>query len=277
MLADEEQEPMQPMQGLVDVTKPHQLGKRDLPAHGRHGMERVWLFAIGSAVLGATLGWLAGDEMARRLPWKEHIQAAGENGRDRGEVRGLLELQNEAERKNAVVAMGFLSGILGMMLGAGGGLARKSNPLATLGGGTGLVLGAAVGTAVPWILVPVFYRSIRQPPNLTLPLMIHTCMYSAIGSIAGMALGIGLKGSAGAVKGFVAGAMGAALGSLVFNTVHTIAFPLEWDFSPMPGHTTSRMIAHLCVALMTVISVVSVLAGERLAATDQKARAGDRE
>jgi hypothetical protein len=31
------------------------------------------------------------------------------------------------------------------------------------------------------------------------------------------------------------------------------------------------------VALMTVISVVSVLAGERLAATDQKARAGDRE
>ena len=204
--------------------------------------------------------------MARRLPWKEQAQVAGENGRDRAEVRGLVELQNEAEKKSAVVGMGFLGGILGLTLGVGGGWPEGQTRLPrSVGASASSSAGPSV-PLVPWVLVPVFYRSISQPPNLTLPLIIHTCMYSSIGGIAGMALGIGLKGWAGAVKGFVAGALGAALGSLVFNIVHTVAFPLEWDFSPMPGQTTSRMIAHLCVALMTVVSVVSVLAGERRAA-----------
>lgn len=277
MLSDGEQENARPLPGLADPVSPHDAVERDLPAHGRGDLERDWLFAIVAAVLGGLLGWLAGNEMARRLPWKEHAQVAIENGRDRLEVRGLLGLQNEAEKKSAVVGMGFLGSILGSMLGVGGGLARRSNPRAALGGGIGLFLGAAVGAAVPWVLVPVFYRSISQPPNLTLPLMVHTCMYSAIGSIAGLALGIGLRGWAGAAKGLVAGAMGAGLGSLVFNIVHTIVFPLEWDFSPMPGNTTSRMIAHLCVALMSVVSVVSVLTGERRAVADQTAPALRRE
>ena len=268
MLSDQEPENVLPQTGLVEPEGLPEAGKRDLPAHGRGDLKRVWLFAIGWAVLGGLLGWLAGDEMARRLPWKEQVQVAIENGRDRMEASGLLELQFEEEKKIAVVSMGFLGGILGLML-ARGGLARRSNPRAAVGGGIGLFLGSAVGAAVPWVLVPVFYRSISQPPNLTLPLAIHTCMYSAIGGVAGLALGIGLRGWAGAVKGFVAGALGASLGSLVFNTVHTIAFPLEWDFSPMPGHTTSRLVAHLCVALLTVVSVVSVLAGERQPVAEQ--------
>jgi hypothetical protein len=207
------------------------------------------------------------------LAWKEHAAIAMENSRARGEARGLLELQNDAETKNAVASMGFFGGILGSLLGTGGGLARRSRLHALLGGGLGFCLGGAIGAAVPSVLVPLFYLSISQPPNLALPLIMHMCMYSAIGSVSGLVLGFGIKGWQGAVKGFVAGAFGAALGALVFNTLHTLLFPLEWDFSPMPGHQASRIAAHLCMALFTVVSAVSILTGERQPVKDRSAPA----
>ena len=30
--------------------------------------------------------------------------------------------------------------------------------------------------------------------------------------------------------------MGAILGAIIYNVFHTIAFPLEWDLSAMPGN-----------------------------------------
>jgi len=262
MLSDGKQKHVRPWRGPVSYDAAHDATARDLPANGRADLQRVWVFAVDSAILGGLLGWFAGDEMARRLPWKEPAQVAIEDGRGRVEVGRFLDLQNEAERQSAVIGMGCLGGILGLMLGVGGGLGRRSNPGAALGGGIGLCLGAAVGASVPWVLVPVFYNSISQPPNLTLPLLIHTGMYSAIGSVAGLALGSSLNGCSGAIKGFVAGAMGAGIGSMIFNIVHTIMFPLEWDYSPMPGNSGSRLFAHLCVAFLSVICVTGVVAGD---------------
>ena len=56
--------------------------------------------------------------------------------------------------------------------------------------------------------------------------------------------------------------MGAILGSVLFAVVHTIAFPLEWDFSPMPGKTLSRLLAHLCVAVLSVTCAALALREE---------------
>jgi len=50
--------------------------------------------------------------------------------------------------------------------------------------------------------------------------------------------------------------MGAILGAIIYNVVHTITFPLEWDLSPMPGKGVSRLLAHLCVALSSTACVV---------------------
>ena len=120
----------------------------------------------------------------------------------------------------------------------------------------GLLLGAAVGTVVPLQLVPLFYRSAGRPPNPALPLLVHTAMYATIGGMGGLAFGFGLCGLGGAAKGFLAGAMGAILGAITYNVVHTIVFPLEWDLSPMPGSGVSRLLAHLCVALSSIACVV---------------------
>ena len=262
MLSDGKQKHARPERGPIDPGPALDAAERNLTARGGGDLPRVWLFAVGSAILGGMLGWIVGDEMAHRLPWTKPAQAAMENGEVRREARVLRDLHIEAETRTAVIGMGCLGGILGLMLGVGGGLSRRSNPRAALGGGIGLFLGAAVGAAVPWVLVPVFYSSLKQSPNLAFPLIIHICMYSAVGSVAGLALGISLRGWAGAMNGLVAGAMGAGMGSMVFNLVHTIAFPLEWDFSPMPGLCGSRLLAHLCVAFLSVICVAGVVAGD---------------
>jgi hypothetical protein len=220
---------------------------------------RVWFCALSSGLLAAVFGWVGGERAACSFHWEGHVQVEAGDGRgqrDRSLTGLLLESRESAETKNAALAMSILGAVLGLAFGAGGGLSRRSTRAAAVGGITGLLLGAAVGTAVPWELVPLFHRSLSRPPNPALPLLVHTGMYASIGGVGGLAFGLGLCGAGGAGKGLLAGAMGAVLGSISYNILHTIAFPLEWDFSPMPGKGGSRLLAHLCVALSCIACVV---------------------
>jgi hypothetical protein len=220
---------------------------------------RVWLCAIFSGLLAALIGWVAGERANRLFHWEGRVQVEegdGRNQRERSPARVLLESRSNAEAKNTSLAMGILGAVLGLTLGAGGGLARRSPRAAAVSGLTGFLLGAAVGTAMPLQLVPLFYRSVCRPPNPAFPLLIHTSVYALIGGVGGLAFGLGLSGPGGAAKGLLGGAMGAILGAIIYNVVHTITFPLEWDLSPMPGQGVSRLLAHLCVALTTTACVV---------------------
>ncbi len=222
----------------------------------------VWCLAIVSGLLAGLLGWSSGDAASRYLHWEAHVRA-GQNpapGRPDRQVSMLLgEARNAAERNNTALAMGALGGMLGLLFGAGAGLSRGSITRIVRGGTTGLLLGCLVGAIVPYMLVPLFYRSMSNPPNPALPLIIHTGMYAAIGAIGGIAFGMGFIGWRAAGRGLLAGAMGAVLGSLVYNILHTTFMPLEWDYSPMPGKTATRLLAHLCVSLLSVICVVAAL------------------
>ncbi len=220
---------------------------------------RVWFCAIFSGVLAALVGWAAGERANRSFHWEGRVQVeAGDrrNQRESSAAGLLLESRSNAEAKNTSLAMGILGAVLGLTLGAGGGLSRRSPRAAAVSGLTGFLLGAAVGAAVPWQLVPLFYRSVGRPPNPAFPLLIQTSLYALIGGVGGLAFGLGLCGLGGAAKGLLGGAMGAILGAIIYNVVHTITFPLEWDLSPMPGKSVSRLLAHLCVALTTIACIV---------------------
>ena len=220
---------------------------------------RVWLCAIFSGLLAGVIGWVAGERASRSFHWEGRVQVEEVHGRDnceRSPTGLLLESRYNAEARNAALAMGILGTVLGLTLGAGGGLSRRSPRAAAVSGLTGFLLGAAVGTAAPLQLVPLFYRFIGRPPNPAFPLLIHTAMYALIGGVGGLAFGLGLCGPGGAAKGLLAGTMGAILGAIIYNVFHTIAFPLEWDLSPMPGKGVSRLLAHLCVALSSIACVV---------------------
>lgn len=220
---------------------------------------RVWLCAIFSGLLAAVIGWLAGERANRSFHWEGRVQVEegdGRNQRDRSPAGLLLESRYNAEAKNTSLAMGILGAVLGLTLGAGGGLSRRSPRAAAVSGLTDFLLGAAAGTGVPLQLVPLFYRSVGRPPNPALPLLIHTAMYAFIGGVGGLAFGLGLCEPGGAAKGLLGGAMGAILGAIIYNIVHAIMFPLEWDLSPMPGKGVSRLLAQLCVSLTSIACVV---------------------
>jgi hypothetical protein len=204
------------------------------------GKVRVWLCAIVPALLAATLGWVAAEGANRWIRWG-----------GRAQINPV-----DAEAKNTALSMAILGATLGMTLGAAGGLSRKSIRAAEINGLVGLLLGAALGAAVPLQLLPVLYRSVFHPPHPAVPSLIHTAMYATIGSVAGLVFGGGLRGLGGALKGLPAGALGAILGAITYNVVHTIAFPLERDLSPLPGRALTRLFVDLCVAIPAIVCIV---------------------
>jgi len=220
---------------------------------------RVWLCAICAGVLAAVIGWVAGERASRSFHWEGRVQVGQGNGGNqpqRAAAELLRELRYQAEAKNTSLAMGILGAVIGLMLGSGGGLSRSSPRAAAVSGLTGFLLGGAAGAVAPLLLVPMFYWSAGRPPNPVFPLLIQTSMYALVGGVGGMAFGLGLCGPGGAAKGLLGGTMGAILGAIIYNVFHTIAFPLEWDLSPMPGKGMSRLLAHLCVAITTTACVV---------------------
>ena len=170
--------------------------------------ELVWLCAVFSGVVAVLIGW-ALAEPANRLFHRDgrvQIEKADQPNlpaRPPGEL--LLDLRDKTEARNTALAMGILGAALGMALGVAGGLSRKSPRAAAVCGMTGFLLGAAVGAAVPWHLLPLLYRSSLRPPHPAFPALVHTAMYAAIGGVAGLAFGGGLCGLRGAAKGLPAG------------------------------------------------------------------------
>lgn len=237
------------------------------PADGTIGPHpgRLWFLALSMAFLGGAVGWMVGNEVEQRVHWTARVGPRGREGLARADATGfdlLLVSREEAERRNTSLAMGIFGGILGLTAGTGGGLARNRNLAVLQGGLGGFVLGTVAGAFVPWMLVPEFYRYLKRVPNPMLPVMVHASVYAAIGGAVGLAFGYGLRGWRGVAKGLLAGVMGAILGSVLFAVLHTLFFPMEWDFSPMPGKTVSRLLAHMCVAMLSMICATIALCEE---------------
>jgi hypothetical protein len=218
-------------------------------------LHRIWFYCLVLAAMGALLGWLVGDAVAQRVHWVGRLRVEGREGvaaqvNDAG-LAMVAVSREEAEKRNTGLAMGILGGVFGVALGIAGGLIRNTGRAVLHGVLLGSVVGTTAGVAAPWVLVPIYYQFLGRTPSPMIPVIVHSCFYAAIGGSAGLAFGGALLGPRGAARAFPAGAMGGILGSVLFAVVHTIAFPMEWDFSPMPGKDLSRVLAHLCVGLLS--------------------------
>jgi hypothetical protein len=235
----------------------------------------VWSSAIAAALLGGLLGWAAAAAAAEYVYWEGRLtdvqntrRAETAPGRslvapDAALSQQLSQLRNDAEKRNAALALGVLGGVLGACFGAGGGLARGSARAMVQAGSIGALAGTVAGAGAPWLLVPLYHQHLGSPPHPSLPVVLHSAMYAVIGAAVGLAFAVGLEGKAGAGRGLAAGAMGGILGCIAFSVVHTVVFPLEWDLSALPGKTMSRLLAHLCVAVLAAACVVVALTGEK--------------
>ena len=226
----------------------------------RYTRVRVWLCAIMPGLLAALIGWVVGERADRSFHWEGRVQAEKgdeRNQRERSPAGLLLESRNHRGDEEHSTGHGHSRRRAWSDAGRG----RRS--IAEIASRSG-------GWRIDWLSAGRSGRHCRalaasplcstglpvRPPNPAFPSLVHTAMYASIGGVGGLAFGGGLGGPGGAAKGLVAGAMGAILGAITYNVVHTIAFPLEWDLSPMPGKGVSRLLAHLCVAFSSIACVV---------------------
>ncbi|WP_165234212.1 hypothetical protein [Aquisphaera insulae] len=224
--------------------------------------ERLWIGAIAAALLGAIMGWSFSPVLDAWTRF-DRVATPTERAADMGAMSRLIGGRNEQELREAVIGMGCLGGVLGLLSGAAGGVARRTPRGAVGGASLGLILGVAAGVASPELLVPTLLRVPSANPWPAIPVFVHTADYVAVGAAAATALGLAVAGRAGAVRAAIAGAIGATFGSLLFHALHGILFPLEREFGAMPGIHASRLLGHLCVALSvaccTAIALVPYL------------------
>jgi hypothetical protein len=222
---------------------------------------RVWLFALVPSLLVGVVGWYAAEAISGSIHWEARLPTDPGPPQALDVVAELIETAREqAETRNGAVEMGVLGAVYGLILGIAGGWSRLSRASALAAGTLGLVVGCAAGALLPYLLYPLFYRTRFRPPDPTLPLLLHVGLYAPLCGAAGLAYGRGLADARGAGQGVSAAAMGGIVGTLFYDLMHTICFPLEWDFSPLPGTALSRLLAFLCVAVVAAVCLASVLA-----------------
>jgi hypothetical protein len=154
----------------------------------------------------------------------------------------------------ATASYGVLGALLGLALGAAGGLARRSPGAAITAALIGLVLGAAAGTGMTLLLLRLYHAFHAQPSpdnatqELYLALATHGGIWVAVGTAAGLALGLGLGG--GRVgRAIIGGIMGAAVAAIIYEFGGAVVFPMDRTLQPTAMTPGPRLFAHLAVAL----------------------------
>ena len=95
-------------------------------------------------------------------------------------------------RKKAAASFGLLGMVLAVGLGLIGGLAAGSPRRAILGALGGGLAGAVAGAGLSWVVVPIFFRFQTPDAGLLVLFLSHAAIFTGIGAMAGLALGLGL-------------------------------------------------------------------------------------
>jgi hypothetical protein len=169
-----------------------------------------------------------------------------------------IEIQHRkqiAGDRAAALAYGGLGMVLGLALGAAGGLARRSPVAAIAAGVTGLVLGGAASAGTTLTLLPSYHATRAAASDedytndLALALRTHGGIWIAVGAAAGLALGIGLGGVARVARALIGGMLGAGVGAVIYEFGGAMIFPVAQTFRPMAAEPVPRLLAHLIVGL----------------------------
>jgi hypothetical protein len=123
-------------------------------------------------------------------------------------------------------------------------------------------VGAIAGGCGTLFLFPLLDSGRNGDPNPTLPVLVHTALYTAIVGAGGLAFGFGMSRLRGAGRGAAAAALGGVAGALFYGLAHAFLVPLEWDFSPLPGTASGRFLILLGSGLSAAVCAAAVLAGE---------------
>lgn len=222
----------------------------------------IWLIALAAALLAGVASWPIGE--ATRRYFKPSEAAAAQ----RYDFRALNRETAIANARNGALAFGALGGLLGLGLGLAGSLSRRPSRGALRSAAVGLILGAATGALPSFAILPWHWQTRHDDPasiDLTMPLLIHAGLWCGLGAAAGLAYGLGRRGlkPRPLLAGALGGLIGAAIGTVFYELVGAMSFPLERTTDPFSATASTRLLARLSVAVFAALGAVVSLNSRR--------------
>jgi hypothetical protein len=99
-------------------------------------------------------------------------------------------------------------------------------------------------------LLPIAEQNlVLASESMIFPLFIHAGIWSAIGAAGGLAFGLGLDGRATAARAILGGFAGALLGTIGYELVGGLAFPMSMTTQPLSATWGTRLLARLAVTV----------------------------
>ncbi len=216
---------------------------------------RLLAMALGAGMLAGLVSWLLGEVVLDYFRPPSRIVTTMGIKMDVPSRAG----EHGAITRNVALAFGLLGATLGLALGLAGGLARGSLPDASKGALVGLATGAVAGAATTPALLPIYFRTISEDPlatGLTIPLLVHGGIWTAVGAAGGLAFGIGFgAGRAQLIKIIMGGLVGGLVGTVAYELIGAFAFPMAYTPRPISETWGTRLIARLAVTIFAAAGV----------------------
>jgi hypothetical protein len=171
-----------------------------------------------------------------------------------------------ADLLNALLAFVPWGAVTGLALGLAGGIVRRSAPRAAVAAGVGLIVGALLvaGATLGMLLVRDRLLRTADEGDLLLALVTHGGIWAAVGAAGGLALGLGLGGRGRVAAAVLGGVLGAVAGTVLYEFLGGLAFPLAATHRPLAATPATRLLARLLVTtLAAAVAVWSVRSAER--------------
>lgn len=211
----------------------------------------VWLFA--AALAAGLLAWLAGESRPMWVAPKQ-VPMVTMGTRHNGTTTATEQAAIVATASRINGAFGAL---LGLAFGAAGGLAIRSSGKALRSAVLGAVLGAIAAGAAALVATRFFHQSRDLIANeLIASLLLHSAMWVAVALPASLAFSLGTGSRRlGIGRALLGGALGALIGTVVFEFAGAVVFPMDDTGEPISTTALSRLAARLCVALFTALGI----------------------
>ena len=227
----------------------------DERSSGREPTWRTWLLAMAIGVVAGVGSWLVGEGVLQAyrpalMPAMKPIPTQEDS-----------RLVFEARVASGTMALAAMGGLFGLAGGLAGGGSRRSVGRAAGAGGAGLLLGAAGVACVARLILPLIYRDLDpQSSDLIMPLLGHEAVWSVAGGLGGLAFGFGAGGPVSPWRTGLAGLLGAALATVVYEFVGALGFPTHRTHLPLAGSPETRAMAQILVAIGTASGAVMATA-----------------
>jgi hypothetical protein len=214
---------------------------------------RLLAHAIAASFLAGVASLLVGEEIQKR--YKNDLEPTVKTSPSAEDMRHW----REARLYSASLTFVTMGGLLGLAMGLAGGVARGSLRAGAGAAILGLMLGSAAAACTSLVLVSKFFKSYDpQQGDLVLPLLTHGAIWSAVGAVGGLALGLGLGGKSWRAC-LVGGLAGAASATVVYEFVGALVFASSKTDLPVSSSITTRAMAHILVAILSAVGAVFAL------------------